>query len=450
MSETTERPTYSSLLNGRPVGTRQLLLVGILLLVLVIDGIDVQLLSLLAPVILEDWSVGRAEFGPAMAGAAIGMACGSLVGGTLGDRFGRRPLLVISVASFGLATVLAGMTESITSMAVLRVIGGFGFGAAAPNAMALANDWMPERVRSRIISLLAVGQPGGGMIGAMLVLLLLPLWGWRGAFFACGILTLLVVISLLTLVPESPSYLALKGRENQARRNLDTVLRVGDSATVTFPAPMGAEAKGSTSFLARHYLRLNLGAGMAFFATAFATYSLVAWSTVMLTSLGFALEEALKALFAFNLAAVGASIVAGFLLPSFGSRILLAGGALLLMLVLVALLLLLDQGQEVGMVRSALPVQVLLGCAGWFAGTAMASIYSMTAAGFDVSCRSGGLGFGMSFARVGGIIASFLGGRLLEIESANATPFLGVVAVAATLSVLCAFISDRHIERRTA
>ena len=75
-----------------------------------------------------------------------GTSCpGSLVGGTLGDRFGRRAVLIVSVIIFGLATVLAGMTNSIGWMTALRILSGCGFGAAAPNAVALANDWLPVR-----------------------------------------------------------------------------------------------------------------------------------------------------------------------------------------------------------------------------------------------------------------------------------------------------------------
>jgi AAHS family 4-hydroxybenzoate transporter-like MFS transporter len=264
MSDCARSVPFSAVLERRRVGTAQLMLVALLLLVLVIDGIDIQLLSLVAPIILEDWQVGRAEFGPALAGALIGMSLGSLVGGTLGDRFGRRVLLIGSIIGFGVATVLAGLTDSIAWMTSLRIVSGFGFGAAAPNAVALANDWLPERSRAKVTSLLSIGTPAGGMIGASLVIAVLPVWGWRGTFFACGILTLVVALATFALVQESPSYLAAKGNLEPARRSVRRLMGTTDAETITFDErPL--EARGtSTNFLARQFLRLNLGAGLAF------------------------------------------------------------------------------------------------------------------------------------------------------------------------------------------
>jgi AAHS family 4-hydroxybenzoate transporter-like MFS transporter len=75
----------------------------------------------------------------------------------------------------------------------------------------------------------------------------------------------------------------------------------------------------------------------------------------------------------------------------------------------------------------------------------MASIYAMMASGYGVECRSGGLGFGMMLGRAGGIIASLLGGYLLQWQGEATWPFLMVLAAAATLGGGCAFISNRHV-----
>lgn len=436
---------FIALLARRRVGAAQLTLVALLLLVLVIDGIDIQLLSLVAPVIIEDWQVGRAEFGPALAGALIGMSAGSLVGGILGDRFGRRVLLVASVAIFGVATVLAGMTGTITGMTAWRIVGGLGFGAAAPNAVALANDWLPDRSRPRVTSMMSVGTPAGGMIGASLVLAILPLWEWRGAFFACGLLTLVVALAAYFHVPESPSYLAAKGKLEKARGNVRKVLGPSDSEAVAFDEHQVGAERPSANFFARKFLRLNLGAGLAFFTVAFVSYALVAWTAIMLTSLGFSMSQALTSLFAFNLAAVGAAIVTGFLLSRIGSRLTLAASSFLLSMTLLCLIWLLHNNQGSGSLDVEWFIHLLIGCAGGFAGSAMASVYSMMAAGYDVECRSGGLGFGLTMGRGGGIIASLIGGLLLDLGDNEAWLFLAVLACAAALAAASAFISDRHV-----
>ena len=88
---------------------------------------------------------------------------------------------------------------------------------------------------------------------------------------------------------------------------------------------------------------------------------------------------------------------------------------------------------------------LLIGGAGGFAGSALASIYGMMASGYAVECRADGLGFGMMLGRAGGIIASLSGGYLLEWQGAATLPFLVVLAVLAAIGGVCAFISNRHV-----
>lgn len=435
---------FSAALAGQPLRPYQIILVALLLLVLVIDGIDIQLLSLVAPVIIGEWNVQRADFGPALAGALIGMSIGSLIGGALGDRFGRLPMLVGSTILFGAATVFAGLTGSIGEMAVLRIISGVGFGAAAPNAIALATDWLPDRARAQVTSLLSVGTPAGGMIGASLVIGLLPLWGWRGTFYASGLLTVAIALAILLYVKESPSFLAARDRLAKAQQVARRYIGLEwNPAAAPLSADESATEPADANFLARHNLRLNLGAGFGFFAIAFVSYALVAWTAIMLTGIGFAMDQAITAVFAFNLAAVSAAVIAGFLMARLGTRAMLAGSSFLLCAALLVLALVLDGGNA--SIQTRMATYLLVGSAGGLAGAAMASIYAMMATGYSVGCRSGGLGFGMMLGRAGGIVASFSGGHLLELRDIATWPFLATLAILATLGGACAFVSDRHV-----
>lgn len=434
-------------LSSRGLIAFQYVLVTILLLVLVIDGIDIQLLSLVSPLIIEEWGVERSEFGPALAGALIGMSLGSLAGGVVGDKFGRRTTLVASTLLFGLATVLAGMSESVIVMTVMRIISGVGFGAAAPNAIALANDWLPARIKPQVTSLLSVGTPAGGMIGASLVMAFAPVWGWRGTFFACGVLTVLLCVAILAVVSESPSYLIAKGKADAARDVIRKRLSVEIPDEYLEQQQSGAAPDpAGRSFLDRGNLRLNIGAGLGFFSMALVSYGYIVWTPILLTSLGFSMSQALTAIFSFNVAAVSAAILAGVLMAAFGSKRVMAASSLLLLIVTIALAVLLEAagGNPDSQARSI--TYVLLGGAGGFAGAAMASIYSMMAVGYPVWCRAGGIGFGMMLGRAGGIVASFAGGYLIDAGSGGAWPFLGFLAVNAAIGLACTFISDRHVE----
>ena len=91
---------------GAGVGARQYAVVGIVTMILVLEGFDVQLVAYAAPVIIREWHTSTVSFAPALGAAMIGMAMGTLAGGALGDRMGRRWTLIASTLFFGLATLL--------------------------------------------------------------------------------------------------------------------------------------------------------------------------------------------------------------------------------------------------------------------------------------------------------------------------------------------------------
>ena len=137
---------------------------------------------------------------------------------------------------------------------------------------------------------------------------------------------------MFVALSESPSFEATAGRSNSARASLRRVARIdGDFATT--------EAATNTmmprqSIFTRQYVRLNVGASLAFFSISFVAYAVISWSPVFLTTSGFTLAEALRATMAFNIAAVSAALINSFLVDRFGSRtvLLVCGGGILLAL----------------------------------------------------------------------------------------------------------------------
>ena len=96
-----------------PIGVRQWSVLALVLAALVVDGIDTQLLALVAPLIMAEWGIDKASFGPAMSAALFGMALGAGSGGWLGDRLGRKTVLVGATLLFGCATFAVGLAQSL-------------------------------------------------------------------------------------------------------------------------------------------------------------------------------------------------------------------------------------------------------------------------------------------------------------------------------------------------
>ena len=127
--------SFSDAIARAPMRPFQFLVAGFALTMLVVEGIDLQSLALVTPLILDDWGIDRAVFGSALAAALFGMAFGSIFGGMLGDRIGRLTTLFLARLIFGISTIVAAYTNDVWSMAAVRALGGVGFGAGYPNAL---------------------------------------------------------------------------------------------------------------------------------------------------------------------------------------------------------------------------------------------------------------------------------------------------------------------------
>jgi AAHS family 4-hydroxybenzoate transporter-like MFS transporter len=167
--------SFSAAIADKPLRPFQWLVMGAALVVLVIEGIDLQSLPIVTPEILKEWDIGREQFGTPLAAALFGMAFGSSFGGWLGDRWGRLRALYLAALIFGASTIAAAFTHDTWSISAVRVLGGLGFGAGYPNALALVNDWVPARLRTYVIATLSIGIPLGTATAAAVMPPLLPL-----------------------------------------------------------------------------------------------------------------------------------------------------------------------------------------------------------------------------------------------------------------------------------
>lgn len=438
-----------SLIQHRPAVWRQYVLLAVLLLALIIDGLDLQLLSLVSPLLLSEWGVSKAALGPAMSAAVFGMSVGAFFGGWLGDRLGRRRVLVAAMLLFGVATAVASRSPDLTTLTLLRVVGGLGFGAAAPNAVTLVSEWLGGALRLRAIGWMSVGTPLGGLIGAIILIGYLSQLGWRGSFVLCGVLTLCVVLLVLAVVPESPSTLLRNGRtaklEAIVRRwfgvEPGTLAEETSRAEAAAATPAPAEPPPATA-------RFIIGTGLGFFCASYLAYGCGAWLPVMVTMHGLPVDLGLQASVSFNLCAVAVAILSGLLAPIFGTRALMGIATVATAVAIALLLATVGPPRTDGLFASRLPLLLAAGMAGGGTGTVLACLYMVLTTGYPSANRSGGVGLGMMLGRGGGIASTFSGGFLLGATPAASWPFFlvagaGVVGAAAALVMI-----DRHVAPR--
>jgi MFS transporter, AAHS family, 4-hydroxybenzoate transporter len=436
--------TFSAALEKHPLRAFQVMTFAICMIVLTCDGMDAQLLGIVAPRVIESFGVDRGTFGIAMSAAVVGFGIGSWAGGWLGDTIGRRYSLAIAAAIFSLATVGASYADGVWDMALWRVIGGLGFGSAYANAIALAGEWLPERWRSVAVTTLSVGTPAGGTVVGWIAPGLVADYGWRGAFVVLGVGTLLVVLLILLLLRDSPMFLMARGERAKAEA---AATRLFGEAVVLAPETHHGDGAGGEKIgvLHRSNLRLNAGIGMAFAASTMCAYGILNWSTTFLTAKGFTLGQAGNAVSIAGLTSIAASILAGLLVQRFGSKIVMACISASLFVAMAVLAVAVESLPATPDASDRLLILALVGVTAAIFSGGIASFYAMLTHGYPPSCRSAGIGFGIFMGRVGAILASGFGGTLLDLGQGSVIPFFAALCLAAVLVSAGAFVVDKHV-----
>ncbi|HEY5613810.1 MAG TPA: MFS transporter, partial [Lysobacter sp.] len=330
-----------------------------------------------------------------------------------------------------------------------RFITGIGLGGALPNATALLAEFAPPRWRNQAIAAAIVGVPIGGMFGSLIAAELIVFSGWRALFVVGGVLPLAAAAVMFLTMPESPRYLAVRGRQTARLASMLNRLAPGSQFTADDRFVLDAVPVRSTGSLSvifsLAYLRDTLGSWMAFATNIFAVYSFFSWSPVVLTSLGLDLSSAVRGSFYFNLAGISGALVNAWLIARFGSRLPLIGMCLFGVTALSALAWLTQNAFTDPGATIIDDTALMLGVAG--AGLAINAVqigmYAVVANVYPTACRSSGVGWALGVGRIGGIVSAFAGSMLLT--QAGGAGFFGGIAVALSLTFVAVALIRRHI-----
>jgi AAHS family 4-hydroxybenzoate transporter-like MFS transporter len=435
--------TFSEAISRAPLKTFSIVTFVVCMLVLIADGMDAQLLGIVAPIVIEEFGVDRGTFGIAFMTTLVGFGLGSWGGGWLGDRIGRRWSLAIGTVIFSAATMGASLADDVWQMSAWRLVSGLGFGGAYATAITLTGDWLPDRWRSVGVTTISVGTPAGGTVVGALAPTLIEEFGWRGTFVVVGAGTMLLVLLIVLILRESPSHLLAKGKRDEAHAVASKVL-AGDFELA--PEHHTIDSGGATVgvFHPSHF-RLNLGVGISFAAAAMVAYAMLNWGTTFLTAKGFPFDEASYAVSIGGITSMAASILAGLLVHRFGSRAVFLAIASGLVLTMIVIAVVMESMSATPSWNERLLMISLYGLAAALFSAAIASMYAVMTYAFPSACRSAGIGFGIFVARVGAIAGSGLGGTLIDWGEGSLLPFFGTLIAVSALVFAAPLIIDRHV-----
>ena len=179
---------------SRPIPSLRWWIGGILFTSTVINYIDRQTLSILAPFLKQDYHWTNVDYANIAIAFRIAYSIGQTVCGRLMDRVGTRRGLTISVTWYSIVSVLTSLANGLSSFAFFRFLLGAGESANWPGASKAVSEWFPKRERGLAAALYDSGSSVGGAVAPFLILPVYLRWGWRVAFIIPGLLGFLWLI----------------------------------------------------------------------------------------------------------------------------------------------------------------------------------------------------------------------------------------------------------------
>ncbi len=426
-------------INDRKMTGYQWLLLGLCFLIVATDGMDVAIMGFLAPGITKEWGISRAMFGLVMSAAPLGLAVGALMVGPLSDRYGRKSLLMLSIALFGVFSILSAYSTGVTSLSVLRFLTGLGLGAAMPNTTTLLSEYLPERSRSGLLALMFTGFNLGSALVGFGAAALLPDYGWRTVLIVGGAIPLVCLPFYLWLIPESVRFLVVrKHTGDNIARTLRRVCGETFPSETNFTVSEPPVQKGMPvkALLSPSYRKITLSLWITYFMGLLVIYLLSGWLPTLIKDAGLPIERAANLTALFQLGGTVGALVVGFYMDRWAPNRVIAtayiGGAIFILLL------------ASGSVMSGLfGAYVLL--AGFCMSGAQTGLNAFAPSCYPTAVRATGVSWMLGIGRFGSITGSFAGGVMLSLGwgFGAVIAILAVPATIAALSIVLAKFAPR-------
>jgi len=201
-------------------------------------GFDSGVINGTVDALAHAFGTRAATTGFAVASVLLGCAVGAFVAGTIADRHGRRPTMLLNAVLFLLSAIATGLAGSAGVFIVSRLVGGLAIGAASVLAPMYIAEVAPPQVRGRLASLQQMAIVSGLFCAFLSNDILARLAGGAGATFWLGApawrwmfwmeaVPSVAFLAGVLLIPESPRFLVAHGKRNEARR---VFARIGGDA----------------------------------------------------------------------------------------------------------------------------------------------------------------------------------------------------------------------------
>ena len=403
------------------------------------DAMDGAIVAFIMPPVTKQWHLTSLETGVLGSSLLIGFLFGAFFAGVLGDRIGRKKVMVSALGVYCVASVVAAVAPTFWVLFVARVIAGVGTGAESAIIAPYLSEFVPTRVRGRYIGSLAGFFAFGFVFASLLgyVVVRSSPDGWRWV----QLITAVPIVMLLwwrRSLPESPRYLHVQGRAAEAEkivRDVEDSVRASTgkplppissvAAEAEAPVPHGRILDNLKALFQGGLRRTTFATWVYWFVAIFTYYGFFTWIPSLLVNRGFDISKSFAFSILIYLAQIPGYYSAAFISERLERKwtivVYLSGGAI----------------AAWGLANAGSSAEILVWgmVLSFFMNGNAALEYTYTSEIYPTAIRTTGLGVASALGRVGGVIAPLLIGF-----SYSSVGFGGVFAMLLVLLVLGAAV----------
>ena len=413
------------------------------------DAFDALTIAQVLPVLVTVWGLNGGQVGLLISVGYLGQLVGALFFSWIAERFGRLPAMIASIITFSIMSVACTFVWNFESLLLFRAIQGLGLGGQVPIAAVYISEMTKAHGRGKFVLvyelLFSVGVVAAGIVGYWVV----PNLGWH-YMFIIGAAPILMVYSIRTRLPESPRWLASKGRNERADQAMSLIESKVQEATGQ-PLPEPAQGltvptqnkKTSWAELFRTpYLKRTLVVWLMWFAAYLVYYGIGTWlPTLYRTVFNLPLEESLRYGLISNAVGFIGTALCAFTIDYVGRKIwfalALAGSAGFLGIL--------------ALTGAKTPGDVLIYGSGayFFAAAVGLGLYLYTPELYPTRVRALGVGTATAWLRLASMAGPVIVGTLVTFGLVSVFAIFAIVAViaAAVVTIFALETKERVLEQ---
>ena len=359
------------------------------------------------------WELTGFHSGIILAGAGLGTVLGSIAWGRLADKIGRKQAFIWCIGVLVAFTAASAFTpvNGWIVLAILRTGVGFGVGGLNITSVPYVQEFVPAKQRGLLAGLTSVFIPAGIFLGGLVTKSLGDDLGWRG-LIAVGCIPI-ILLAWARIIPESPRFLLMRGREQEARDAYAWAMEIPDDQVAELPA-LPKEISASYSVIFTKYPKQLLVVSLGSFCFILGSFTVQSWGQTLLgQSFTFA-PKTVATLFMFVslgdlLGRLGSAWISdhiGRRWTMFGYGLIGAAGALI-----AALSTRMVHGDDVGSAGHIFFAGIFIIM--MFGDGAFGILNAFGGEQFPTEARSTGLGLGYGIGAVAKVVGPYVVGALI-------------------------------------